>query len=683
MDEKNVKERIDFLVSEINRHNYLYYHQAQPEISDYDFDLLLQELTDLEKRFPHLLDPNSPTLRVGGGITKEFASVKHSVPMLSLDNTYSENELRDFDRRVMKSLNQSYEYVCELKIDGVSISLHYKNGLFVQAVTRGDGVQGDDVTENVRTIHNIPLKVLESNVPKSFEVRGEIFMPKAGFELLNTQRSEAGEPLFANARNATAGTLKTQDSKLVAKRPLDAFTYNLIDNTLDVLKHYDRMMLLQKWGFNVCDIRARCINIDQVLDFINEVETSRADLPFEIDGVVIKVNDLTQQEMLGYTAKSPRWAIAFKYKPQEASTQLLSIDFSVGRTGVVTPVANLKPVLLAGSTVKRATLHNADILNSLDIRVGDTVFVEKGGDVIPKITRIDMSKRTADLPQTVFVSNCPECNTPLQRIEGEASYTCPNITGCPPQIIGRLAHFISRRAMNIESLGEGRVEMLHDAGLIHDVADLYELDSEKLLNLATIFALKDTGGERRVLFQKKSVANVLKGIENSKIVPFDRVLFALSIKFVGETVARRLARYFKNIDALMNASHDQLTEVEEIGTRIATSVREYFSDERNRDIVRRLREHGLQFTMGDADEPLSDKLAGQTIVVSGSFIKFPKRDELKQLVEKHGGKVAGSVSAKTTFIIAGDNMGPEKKNKALKLGIPMITEDEFLQKITD
>lgn len=676
------KERIEFLIAEINRHNYLYYHKAEPEISDYLFDQMLEELIALEKKFPELLNPNSPSQRVGGGLTKEFASVKHKAPMLSLDNTYSEAELRDFDRRVQKGLNEPYEYVCELKIDGVSISLHYSNGELVQAVTRGDGVQGDDVTTNVRTIGHIPVKVTAPGIPAEFEVRGEIFMPKAGFNLMNKQRFEAGEPVFANPRNATAGTLKTQDSRLVAKRPLDAFVYTLFDESTRTETHYERLNLLKKWGFNISDIKAKCATIDQVLEFINEIEQGRSKLSFDIDGVVIKVNNIEQQEVLGYTAKAPRWAIAYKYKPEEAATTLLSIDFQVGRTGAVTPVANLKPVLLAGTTVKRASLHNADIMASLDVRVGDTVYVEKGGDIIPKITRIDFTKRPPELFATEFIKVCPECSTPLVRQEGEASWVCPNDQGCPPQIKGRLVHFISRRAMNIESLGEGKIEMLYDAGLVHNVADLYDLTEEKLLNLSNIFAAKETVREKRVLFQKKSVDNVMKGLTGSKQVTFDRVLYALGLKYIGETVARRLARHFKNIDALMQASLDELIEVEEIGSRIAGSVISYFSDELNLSIINRLRQHGLQFEMMHVEEKVSNKLSGMTVVVSGSFTRFPKRDDLKDTIEKHGGKVSGSVSSKTSFIVAGENMGPEKRVKAESLGIPIITEEEFIEKIS-
>ncbi len=681
MDLTDAQKRIKQLTEEINRHNHLYYHSAQPEITDYEFDQLLAELISLEQQFPQFLSPNSPSQRVGGDISKEFASVRHKEPMLSLDNTYSEAELRDFDRRVQKALNEPYEYVCELKIDGVSISLHYQQGELIQAVTRGDGVQGDDVTPNVKTIRTVPLKISAAGVPDDFEVRGEIFMPKAGFAMMNKQRAEAGEPLFANPRNATAGTLKTLDSKLVAKRPLDAFVYNLVGDSTDVSTHYDRMNLLKKWGFNISDIKARCSDIDCVLEFIKEVEDSRSTLSFDIDGVVVKVNSIEQQQVLGFTAKSPRWAIAYKYKPEEASTTLLSIDFQVGRTGTITPVANLSPVLLAGSTVKRATLHNEDVMSALDVRAGDTVFVEKGGDVIPKITRVDFSKRPAGLAETQFITECPECNTPLVRQEGEASWVCPNDTGCAPQIKGRLVHFIGRRAMNIESLGEGKIEMLYDAGIVHNVADLYDITRDQLLNLNKVLAEKEETRERRASLKDKSAGNILKGLEASKQVPFERVLYALGIKFTGETVARRLARHFKNIDALQNADLQQLVEVDEIGPRIAGAVIEYFANPVNVDIVNRLKQHGLQFAIAAEEEKLSNKLAGMTIVVSGSFSLYPKRDDLKNAIEAHGGKVAGSVSSKTTYIVAGENMGPEKRIKAEALGIPIITEEEFKRMI--
>jgi len=682
MTPQEAHNRIEFLTSEINRHNYLYYHQAQPEISDYEFDLLLNELISLEKQFPQFLDPNSPTQRVGGFITKEFQSVRHSSPMLSLENTYSEAELREFDRRVQKGLNEPYEYVSELKIDGVSITLRYLNGRLIQAITRGDGIQGDDVTANVKTISHIPVQIKADDVPEELEVRGEIFMPRAGFDLMNSQREEAGEALFANPRNATAGTLKTQDSSQVAKRPLDSFIYTLVNDYPDAPTHYERLKLMKRWGFNVSNIKVKCNSMEQVLAFIDEVEKDRPHLTFDIDGVVLKVNSIEQQQKLGYTAKSPRWAIAYKYKPEEAATTLWSIDFQVGRTGAVTPVANLKPVLLSGSTVKRATLHNADFMAALDVRVGDTVYVEKGGEIIPKITRIDLSKRPPELFPTAFITVCPECNTPLQRQEGEASWVCPNEKGCPPQIKGRLVHFISRKAMDIESLGEGKIEILYDAGIVTNVADLYDLNTEKLFGLTKTFAATKSKKEKKISFQDKSVSNILNGLQNSKQVSFERVLFALGIKFIGETVARRLARHFKDIDSLMAATMEQLLAVDEIGPSIAGSLLHYFTDPDNLNIVNRLRQHGLHFNITGSLELLSDKLAGMTVVVSGTFSLFPKRDDLKKAIEQHGGKVASSVSSKTDFIVAGENMGPDKRTKATLLSIPIISEEEFIQRIS-
>ncbi len=680
MNATDPRERILQLTREINHHNHQYYHLAQPEISDYAFDQLLQELIELEKQYPQFLDPNSPSQRVGGVITKEFATVKHKSPMLSLDNTYSEAELREFDKRVQRSLDQPYEYVCELKIDGVSISLHYKNGELDTAVTRGDGVSGDDVTNNIKTIKHIPLKIHHTEIPDEFEVRGEIFMPKAGFQKMNQLRAESGEALFANPRNATAGTLKTQDSAEVAKRPLDAFIYYLLDDSMAVDTHFERLNLLKAWGFNISNIRVKCNSIDQVIEFIKEIGEERSKLSFEIDGVVIKINSIKQQQLLGYTAKSPRWAIAYKYKPEEAATTLLSIDFQVGRTGAVTPVANLKPVLLAGTTVKRASLHNADIMAALDVRIGDTVYVEKGGDIIPKITRVDMSKRPPELFQTEFITVCPECGTPLQRQEGEASWVCPNSKACPPQIKGRLVHFISRKAMNIESLGEGKIEMLYDAGLIHNQADLYDLTEEKLKSISKLLTDKGLSIKNRSFFKEKSIENILNGLEKSKEVPFERVLFALGIKYIGETIAKKLARSFKSIEALERATAEQLTEVEEIGPRIAGAVTEHFSDPDNVQIIERLKQHGLLFYIQGNTERTSNILEGLSIVVSGKFTV--SRDDLKNTIEMHGGTVAGSITSKTSFVIAGEKMGPEKYKKATALNVPIISEQEFYLKIS-
>lgn len=681
MTASDPRERIAQLKKEINHHNYLYYQEAQQEISDFEFDQLMQELIDLEKQHPEYLDPNSPSQRVGGVITKNFENVKHKAPMLSLDNTYSESELRSFDKRVQGELAEPYEYVCELKIDGVSISLHYQNGVLSKAVTRGDGVSGDDVTNNVKTIKHIPLKVSSSAIPEEFEVRGEIFMPRAGFQKMNQLRTEAGETLFANPRNATAGTLKTQDSAEVAKRPLDAYIYYLLADKIVAETHYERLNLLKSWGFNISDIKAKCSDINQVINFIEDVGKERSSLPFDIDGVVIKVNHIRHQQMLGFTAKSPKWAIAYKYKPEEAATTLLSIDFQVGRTGTVTPVANLKPVFLAGTTVKRASLHNADIMAALDVRIGDTVFVEKGGDIIPKITRVDKSNRPPELFETEFITVCPECGTTLQRVEGEASWICPNSKQCPPQIKGRLVHFISRKAMNIESLGEGKIEMLYDAGLIHNQADLYDLNTDKLNSISKMLTEKGISIEKRSFFKDKSIENIRKGLEKSKEVSFERVLYALGIKYIGETVAKKLARSLKSIDKLQHATTERLLEIEEIGPRIAGALQEYFSDPENLKIIERLKQHGLNFQMQHETELHSNKLQGLSIVVSGKFTV--SRDDLKNTIEIHGGTISGSITPRTSFIVAGEKMGPEKLKKAIALNIPVLSEQEFYLKIKD
>ena len=648
-----------------------------PSVSDYEFDILLKELESLEKDYPEFLSPNSPTQRVGGGVTREFVAVKHRYSMLSLENTYSEAELRDFDSRVSRILLEPYEYVCELKIDGVSISLIYENGQLVKAVTRGDGVQGDDVTLNVKTIGSIPVKLLPGNYPDNFEVRGEIFMPRAGFERMNRQRVNEAELPFANPRNATAGTLKMQDSAQVAKRPLDSFVYYLLGEEIEGNSHFERLGLLKEWGFKVCDIKARCKNIQEVLGFIEEIGRERNQLAYDIDGVVIKVNSISQQQKLGFTAKSPRWAIAYKYKAEEAKTRLLSIDYQVGRTGAVTPVANLEPVFLAGTTVKRASLHNADVMAGLDIRIGDTVFVEKGGEIIPKITAVDLSERPAELEMTRFIEMCPECGTRLVRTEGESAWYCPNEYGCPPQIKGKLIHFISRKAMNIDSLGEGKIEMLYDNGLVADLADLYDLTYEKLIGLEKVISAEDKK-EKKISFREKTVNNILAGIQQSKNVSFEKVLFALGIRFVGETVAKKLAAHYKSIDKLRSASLMDLVLVDEIGEKIAGSVLKYFADKRNILLIERLKERGLQFEMENSSMPAGHALKGKSFVVSGVFTSF-SREGLKSAIESNGGKVVSSVSSKTDFVVAGENMGPEKRRKAEDLGIPVISEQDFIQ----
>lgn len=680
MDRQKARERIQQLSEELREHNYRYYQLADPVISDYEFDRLMKELGDLEKEHPEFLSPNSPTQRVGGWVTREFVSVAHQYPMLSLDNTYSEGELRDFDNRVSKLLNEPYEYVCELKIDGVSISLIYKNGELAQAITRGDGVRGDDVTMNVKTIHSVPLKLAPGDYPANFEVRGEIFMPLSGFRRMNSQREEEGEQPFANPRNATAGTLKTQDSAEVARRPLDIFVYYLLGDEPVGNTHFERLNLLRKWGFKVSDIKAKCKSIDEVFQFIDDIGANRSQLNFDIDGVVLKVNSIAQQEKLGFTSKSPRWAIAYKFKAEEARTRLLSIDYQVGRTGAVTPVANLEPVFLSGSTVKRATLHNADVMAALDIRVGDEVIIEKGGDIIPKITQVDYSVRKPGTSPEGFITHCPECGTALKRNEGEAAWYCPNETGCPPQIKGKLLHFIARKAMNIESLGEGRIEVLYDNGLVRDAADLYDLTYDKLFGLEKVITGED-GKEKRISFREKTVQNILTAIENSKSVPFERVLFALGIRFVGETVARKLARHYRSIERLAAATQEELVTVDEIGEKIAGSVLGFFAEAGNREMIDRLKAKGVQFEMREEKISESNLLGGKTFVVSGVFGNY-SRDELKVAIEANGGKVTGSVSSKTDFVVAGENMGLEKRRKAEELGVRIISEDEFTAMIS-
>ena len=676
MTRDQASARIRQLSAEISDHNYRYYQLAQPEISDFEFDKLLKELEALERDFPEFLSPNSPTQRVGGELTREFIAVKHRYPMLSLENTYSPEELRDFDNRVSRLLQEPYEYVCELKIDGVSISLIYRDGKLVTAITRGDGVQGDDVTANVKTIASIPVYLEKGSYPADFEVRGEIFMHRAGFERMNRQREDEGETPFANPRNATAGTLKMQDSAQVAKRPLNAFVYYLLGEMSAGESHFDRLAMLKSWGFKVCDIKARCAAIDQVIEFIAEVGSNRSQLEYDIDGVVIKVNSISQQQKLGYTAKSPRWAIAYKFKAEEAKTTLLSIDYQVGRTGAVTPVANLEPVFLAGTTVKRATLHNADVMAALDIRVGDTVFVEKGGEIIPKITSVVLEERHADSTPTRFVVNCPECNTALVRSEGESAWYCPNESGCPPQIKSRLVHFISRKAMNIDSLGEGKIEVLYEKGLVSNLADLYDLTYEKLIDLEKITSGPDKK-DKRSSFREKTANNILAGIEKSKTVPFEKVLFAIGIRFVGETVAKKLAAHYRNIENLKAAGLHELVTVDEIGEIIAGSVIRYFSDPSNLALIERLREKGLQFEMKDDDVRKSNILGGKSFVVSGVFSVF-SREGIKIAIESNGGKVSSSVSSKTDFVVAGENMGPEKRRKAEELGVSVITEQDFV-----
>lgn len=674
MTPQEAEKKIAELTGKINYYNHKYYQEHISEISDYEFDMLLEELLWLENQFPDLKKEDSPSQRVGGTITKDFPTIVHKYPMLSLGNTYSEDELLDFDTRIKKILKEEdipsddLEYICELKFDGVSISLIFKNGLLTTGATRGDGVQGDEVTQNVKTIKSIPLRLNANDIPGEFEVRGEIFMPNKVFEQLNKEREDIGEELYKNPRNTASGTLKLQNSSEVAKRRLDAYVYFLYGENLPFATHEESLKSLEKWGFQVSQTYQKCKNIEEVMHYIRHWENQRQNLPLETDGVVIKVNSYAHQKALGFTAKSPRWAIAFKYPSQNAATLLLGVTFQVGRTGAITPVAELQPVLLAGTTVKRASLHNANEIERLDVREGDTVFVEKGGEIIPKITGVDLSKRPAGLPKLQYISQCPECGTALIRKEGEAQHYCPNFKSCPPQVKGRIEHFVQRKAMNIESLGEQIIHQLNTAGLVNNFADLYDLNFEQVVKL-----------ER---FAEKSARNLIDGIAASRQVPFDRVLFALGIRFVGATVARKLAAHFKNIEALQKAGFEELTVVEEIGEKIAQSVLDFFADPDNVQLLERLKKAGLQFEMEET-APLvkeSDKLNGKTFVISGTFQKF-SREELQAKIEANGGKILSSVSAKLDYLIAGENMGPSKLEKAKKLNVTLISEEEFIKMI--
>ncbi len=659
----NVKERILQLRERIEHHNYLYYVMAQPEISDFEYDRLLQELIDLEIQYPEYADPNSPSQRIGNDTGNTFEQVRHIYPMLSLDNTYSREEIEEFDERVRKALPaETVEYVCELKYDGVSISLHYEHGRLIRAVTRGDGEKGDDVTANVKTIRSIPLVLKEGNYPDGFEIRGEIFLPHKGFEKMNVERAEAGEPPFANPRNAAAGTLKIKNSSLVAKRPLDCYMYYLPGDNPGLATHYESLMAAREWGLKVPPHIKKCIRLQDVFDFIAYWDDSRTNLPFDIDGIVIKVNAYRQQQILGFTAKSPRWAIAYKYKAREAVTILLSIDYQVGRTGAITPVANLEPVLLAGTTVKRASLHNADQMALLDVRLGDQVIIEKGGEIIPKITGVKLENRSPDVQPIEFITNCPECGTPLIRPEGEARHFCPNETGCPPQIKAKLVHFVSRKTMDI-GCAEATVEQFYNHGLIRDIADFYTLNKEVLVKL-----------ER---FADKSADNLLKSIQDSKKVPFERVLFAIGIRYVGETVAKKLAAHFRSVDELMIATPENLMQVGEIGEVIAKSIIDFFALPRNRTLIDKLKAAGVQFSSSGTEKTRTDRLKGLSFVISGVF-KDHSREEIQKMIEENGGKNLGSVSTNTSYVVAGEGMGPAKREKAAKLGIPIITEKDFL-----
>ena len=668
MTKEEARQRIAALSEELEQHNYNYYILAKPTISDYEFDMKLEELARLEREFPEFLLPSSPTQRVGGGITKEFKSVKHKYPMLSLANSYSREEIADFISRIKKTVDEEVEFCCELKFDGLSISLQYENGMLVRAVTRGDGMQGDDVTTNVKTIRTVPLK-LHGDFPPFFEMRGEIVMPFESFDKLNEQRLEAGDDLFANPRNAAAGTLKLQDSKEVARRRLDNYCYYMMMDGLEerYQTHYQSLMAARKWGFNVSNYLALCKTIDEIFEFIDYWDVKRHELPFAIDGIVLKVNSYEQQQALGSTAKSPKWAIAYKFKAEEVETELQSVDFQVGRHGTITPVANLSPVLLAGTTVKRATLNNEDFIRQFDLHYGDMVTVVKGGEIIPKIIGINFDKRQAGALPVEFVRTCPACGTELIKNEGEAAWYCPNSQGCPPQVKGRIEHFISRKAMNIESLGEGKVEFLYDAGLIKDVADLYDLTYDKLFGLAN----------DKVSFKEKTAQNIVDALEKSKTVPFERVLFALGIRNVGEVVAKTIVAEYHNIDAIINASVEELSAINTVGEVIAQSVRQFFENPVNMGIVERLKAAGLQFAKADNNtSTLSQALAGKTFVVSGVFTNY-SRDGIKEAIEAHGGKNVSSISSKTDYVLAGDKMGPEKRKKAESLGIPIISEADF------
>ena len=678
MHKEEAQIQINLLVKELNDHNYRYYVLADPIISDYEFDMLLEKLTRLEKEFPELLLPDSPTQRVGGTVTSEFASARHTYPMLSLSNTYSESELREFDDRVRKLVDGKYEYICELKFDGLSISLTYEKGLLTRALTRGDGERGDDVTTNIKTIRSIPLRLIGSGFPESFEVRGEIILPRPGFEKMNLERIEIGENPFANPRNAAAGSLKLQDSAEVARRPLDGYMYYALGEDLSFITHQQSLQTLANWGFKISDKTALCQSIDEVIDFINKMARERDKLTFDIDGIVVKVNSLEQQQALGFTAKSPRWAIAYKYKAEQVTTQLLSIDYQVGRTGVVTPVANLKPVQLAGTVVKRASLHNADIIAKLDVRISDYVFVEKGGEIIPKIIGVDYSKRHMFAELVIFIETCPECGTRLERQEGEAGNFCPNEDHCPPQIKGKLEHFIHRKAMNIDSLGEGKIEMLYDNKLVNDISDLYSLTYESILNLEKVIKGTDGAKDKKLSFKEKTAENIINGINASKSAPFERVLFAIGIRYVGETVARKLALHFKNIDSIIAATNEELQLAENIGEKVAASIYAFFRKPENLVLIEKLKAAGLNMVAEKQPDLISTNLSGKSIVVSGSFGTSKRRKDLEEMVIMHGAKLSGGVTSKTDFVVAGENMGPEKRQKAMKLGIPVITEAEFL-----
>ncbi|MBR8705790.1 NAD-dependent DNA ligase LigA [Bacteroides pyogenes] len=665
----DIKEKIAELRAELHRHNYNYYVLNAPEICDKEFDDKMRMLQELEEAYPEYMDETSPTMRVGSDINKNFTQVSHKYPMLSLANTYSETEVADFYERVHKALNEDFEICCEMKYDGTSISLTYEDGRLIRAVTRGDGEKGDDVTDNVRTIRSVPLVLHGDHYPSSFEIRGEILMPWKVFEELNREKGAREESLFANPRNAAAGTLKMQNSSTVASRKLDAYLYYLLGDNLPCDGHYENLQKAAEWGFKTSDLTRKCHTLQEVFDFIKYWDVERKNLPVATDGIVLKVNSLRQQKNLGFTAKSPRWAIAYKFQAERALTRLIKVTYQVGRTGAVTPVANLEPVQLSGTTVKRASLHNADIIEGLDLHIGDMVYVEKGGEIIPKITGVDIDSRSFMLGEKVrFITYCPECGSRLTRYEGEAAHYCPNETACPPQIKGKIEHFISRKAMNIDGLGPETVDLFYRLGLIRNAADLYDLTVEKIKGL-------DRMGE-------KSAENIIAGITQSKKIPFERVIFALGIRFVGETVAKKIARAFKDIDELRQATFEKLISIDEIGEKIGESILLYFANQVNLRLIERFKTAGLQLCRTEENiKEYTNKLAGKSIVISGIFTHH-SRDEYKDLIEKNGGKNVGSISAKTSFVLAGENIGPSKLEKANKIGIPIVSEDDFLKLIS-
>lgn len=661
-ERERAKIEIEKLVRELNKLNYNYYVLNQPLMGDMEFDAMLNRLVELERAYPEFKSENSPSERVGSDLNVEFTQREHRTPMFSLSNTYSAEELMDFDLRIKKDIDDSVEYVCELKFDGTAISLTYENGMLTQALTRGDGVVGDDVTANVRTIRTIPLQLMGSNLPSYIEVRGEIIMPHSSFDRINAEREDIGEVPFANPRNAAAGTLKSQQSAVVAHRGLDCFMYGLVTDSVEIESHDEALKLLGEWGFKVSDNSRKFTSMDEVMNYINHWDTARKNLPYDTDGVVIKVNSVRQQKVLGFTAKAPRWAVAYKFKAERAVSKLLSVDYQVGRTGAITPVANLSPVKLAGTVVKRASLHNAEQIALLDLHIGDNVYVEKGGEIIPKIVGVDKSTRDLFAEEIVYITHCPVCGTPLERVEGEAKHYCPNRLYCPVQIVGRIIHFISRKAMNIDGLGEETVELLYNNSLIRNYADLYELTREQLIPLERL-------GE-------KSADNIISSIEQSKSVPFARVLFALGIRFVGETTAKKIAASMKNIDNVINSSFEELLAVDEVGDKIAESIGNFFAQSENMESVNRLREYGVSFSQVEREQ-VSDVLTGRSIVISGKFSKF-SRDELKEMIEQHGGKNSSAVSGGTDYLLAGEKIGPAKLTKAEKLGVKIISEDDFL-----